>query len=347
MTLGSNQIAVGILGLGRSGWNIHAMGLKDHPDYRIAAVADPVAERRKEAEETFGCATYETPQGVIQDPNVELVVVATPSHTHVPLSKEALVAGKHVVVEKPMAESAREVDELIEAAQAAGRLITCYQPRRFDPDFLKIREWIDAGRIGRIVLVRRGTYVYQRRADWQMLRKFGGGELSNTGPHLIDQVLLLLGEGKVDVWADLQHTIGAGDAEDHVKVVLKSESGATADVEITRCCAIGQRDWVIMGTYGTIVSEKGTLQLKYCDPSRLPELQVDEGPAAGRKYGTGEQIEWMEETYKPVVAVKPVTAFYNFLYGSIREGKPLHITPASVRRQIEVIERARIVAGYK
>jgi len=342
-----NKIAVGILGLGRSGWNIHAMGLKDHPDYRVAAVADPVAERRKEAEETFGCASYETPQGVIQDPNVEVVVVATPSHTHVSLAKEALAAGKHVVVEKPMAESVEEIDEMIEAAEQAGRLLTCYQPRRFDAEFTKIKEWIDSGRIGKVVMIRRGTYVYQRRADWQMLRKFGGGELSNTGPHLIDQVLLLLGDGELDVYADLQHTIGAGDAEDHVKVVIRNENGAVADVEVTRCCAIPQPDWLIMGTYGTVVGQRGELYVKYCDPSRLPELEVDEGPAAGRKYGTGEQIEWLEERWKPEGRVHQVKSFYDLLKSSVREGAPLFVTAQSIRRQIDVIERAREVANFK
>lgn len=344
--MADNQIAVGILGLGRSGWSIHAMGLKDHPDYRISAVADPVAERRKEAEDTFGCAAYETPQGVIADPNVEVVVVATPSHTHVTLAKEALAAGKHVVVEKPMAESVQEIDDMIAAAGRADRLLTCYQPRRFDAEFVKIKEWIEGGRIGKVVMIRRGAYTYQRRADWQMLRKFGGGELSNTGPHLIDQVLLLLGDGDLDVYADLQHTIGAGDAEDHVKVVIQSESGAVADVEVTRCCAIPQPDWLIMGTYGTIVGERGELYVKYCDPTRLPELEVDEGPAAGRKYGTGEQIEWMEERWKPEGRVLQVKAFYDALRDSVRDGKPLYVTPESVRRQIDVIERARRVADF-
>ena len=345
--MAGNEIAIGILGLGRSGWSIHAVGLKDHPGYRVSAVADPVPERRKEAEETFGCAAYETPQGVIQDPNVEVVVVATPSHTHVSLAIEALAAGKHVVVEKPMAESVREIDEMIAAARRAGRLLTCYQPRRFDADFVKIKEWIDTGRIGKVVMIRRGTYLYQRRADWQMLRKFGGGELSNTGPHLIDQVLLLLGEGELDVYADLQHTVGAGDAEDHVKVVIRSSSGAVADVEITRCCAIPQPEWVIMGTYGTVLGNRGELQLKYLDPSRLPELTVDEGPAAGRRYGTGEQIEWFEEQWKPEGRVNQVKSFYDTLYASVREGKPLFVTPESVRRQIGVIERAREVANFK
>lgn len=322
------------------------MGLKDHPGYQVAAVADPVSERRKEAEETFGCTSYESPQGVIADPNVELVVVATPSHTHVTLAKEALAAGKHVVVEKPMAESAQEIDAMIEAAKAADRVLTCYQPRRFDPDFLQIKTWIDTGRLGKIVLIRRGSYGFQRRADWQMLRKFGGGELSNTGPHLIDQALLLLGDDPFDVYADLQHTVGAGDAEDHVKVLIKSESGAVADIEVTRCCAIPQPDWLIMGTYGTVIRDGRELIFKYYDPSLLGELRVDEGPAAGRKYGTGEEIEWHEERWKPEGRVSQVKAFYDLLHGTVREGKPVHITPESVRRQIQVIERARQVANF-
>ena len=92
---------------------------------------------------------------------------------------------------------------------------------------MAIQELINSGRIGRPVMIRRTSHGFQRRADWQMLRKYGGGELSNTGPHLIDQVLQLIGEGDLELFADLQHTVGAGDAEDHVKVVLKSQSGSS------------------------------------------------------------------------------------------------------------------------
>lgn len=344
--MAERKLGLGILGLGRSGWNIHARGTMNHPGYTIAAVADPVEERRNEAVETFGCQAYEQPSDAIADPNVEVVVVATPSHTHVPLALEALERGKHVIVEKPMAETTDEVDTLIAKAKETGRHVTCYQPRRFDAEFMAIQELINSGRIGRPVMIRRTSHGFQRRADWQMLRKYGGGELSNTGPHLIDQVLQLIGEGDLELFADLQHTVGAGDAEDHVKVVLKSQSGIVADVEITRCSAFTQEPWFIMGTQGAIAGNTKELRVKWYDPSTLGELVLDEGPAAGRRYGTGETIEWHEETLTPKNEEPPVKLFYDSMYETIVNGAPLFVTPESIRRQIDVIARAREFAKF-
>lgn len=344
--MADRKLGIGILGLGRSGWSIHASAMKTHPLYRVAAVADPLAERRQEAIDTFGCNAYEDPQGVIDDPDVEVVVVATPSHTHVPLAIAALEKGKHVVVEKPMAEKASDIDTMIAKAKEVGRHVTCYQPRRFDADFVAIRDLIESGKLGKIVLIRRTMHVYQRRADWQMLRKYGGGELSNTGPHLIDQVLQLIGDEDLEIFADLQHTIGAGDAEDHVKMVLKSKSGTVADVEITRVSAFAESPWFIMGTLGGVKGSGRELHVKWVDPSTLSELVLDEGPAAGRRYGTGETIDWNEEVLEPRNEKSSAHLFYDSLYETIVNGAPLAITPESIRHQIDVIDRTRKAANF-
>ncbi len=339
-------IRVGIIGLGRSGWDIHAAAVAEHPDFAVAAVADPVDERREEAERRFDCAAYRDPDGLMGDPDVEVVVVATPSHTHAPLAASALRAGKHAIVEKPMAQSAGEMDGMIAAAEEAGRVLTCYQPRRLDAAFIAIQELLGSGRLGRIVLIRRGQYRFSRRADWQMLRKYGGGELWNTGPHLLDQVLLLLGDDPVESFADLQHTVGAGDAEDHVKLCLKSRSGTVADIESSFCAAFPQPEWLILGTAGALQGAKDELRVRWFDPAALPPLRLDEGPAAGRRYGTGEAIAWREETLRPAQARSPALLFYDKLRATIREGAPLFVTAQSIRRQIAIIERAREQAGF-
>lgn len=338
---------IGIIGLGRSGWNIHANALANHDRFAVTAVADPMVERQEEAKERFGAAPYGEPEGVIGDENVDVIVVATPSHTHVPLTIAALGAGKHVVVEKPMADTAAEVGDMIAAADAANRFVTCYQPRRLDPEFETIQSLISTGRLGDIVLIRRTAGRFQRRADWQMLRKFGGGELSNTVPHLLDQVLLLLNDGPLELFADLRHTVGAGDAEDHVKLVLRGDSGPVADIESTLCFPIGQEPWLVEGTQGAVIGSERKLRVRWYDPSKLGELTLDEGAAAGRKYGTGEVIDWQEETLdfsgeKRSQALK----FYDKLDATLTGGADLFVTPQSSQRQIELIERARKQTGY-
>src|SRR5690606_32126756 len=112
-----------------------------------------------------------------------LVVVALPSFLHMPASVDALGAGKHVVCEKPMATTLEEADRMIAAAHDTGRVLTIFQQRRYNPDFVKLRELIDSGLLGRIVQIRLTESRFSRRWDWQTLQKFGGGTLNNTGPH--------------------------------------------------------------------------------------------------------------------------------------------------------------------
>ncbi|WP_166349614.1 Gfo/Idh/MocA family protein [Phytoactinopolyspora limicola] len=343
----TDRIRVGIIGLGRSGWNIHAAGLAELDRFAVVAAADPVAERRAEAEERFGCTTYTKPDELIGAADVELVVVATPSHTHVPLAIAALEAGKHVVVEKPLAQSAAEVDLMVAAADKAGRVLTCFHNRRFDPELIAIREAIDSGRLGELFLIRRTLHRFARRADWQTLRKLGGGELPNTASHLLDQVLTLMDDHPIELFADLRRTVSAGDAEDHVHLVLKPSTGPTVEVESTSAVAIAQPDWLIAGTTGTLVSQANQLTLRWFDPATLPALEADDGIAAGRKYGTGEQIDWQEETIE-LAAPGPerTLRYYERLAATLRDGADLYVTPASVRRQIELMERARTQAGF-
>jgi scyllo-inositol 2-dehydrogenase (NADP+) len=346
----ADPVPVAILGLGRSGWGLHAQTLAAHPGFRVAAVADPVPERRAEAVARFRCAAFATPEELLAagGAGAELLVVATPSHTHVPLALAGLRAGMHVLVEKPMAERAAEVDALAAAARAAGRLVTCFLPLRLAADFLAVREVLASGRLGRPVLVRRTLSTFGRRADWQMLRRLGGGELSNNGPHLLDQVLELLGDGPVEVVAaDLRRTVSAGDAEDHVKLWLRPAAGPgpVVDLEISRCDAFPPPEWTVLGTAGGLTGGRGELRVRWFDPTELPPLEVDPGPAPARRYG-GEEIPWREETLRPRQERSPYALFYDRLHATLRGGAAPLVTPEGVRRHVEVIERARALAGF-
>ena len=345
--MSDGRLEVGILGLGRSGWNIHADALAEHDGFAVTAVADPVEDRRREAEDRFGCTSFADAEALLETAEVDVVVVATPSHTHVPLTIRALQAGRHVVAEKPMAASVAEMDEMVAVAERAGRVLTCYQPRRLDPDFAFVQEVLASGRLGEIVLVRRTSHRFTRRSDWQTLRKYDGGELSNTVPHLLDQVLLLLGEEPSDLFADLRHTVGLGDAEDHVKLCLRAEGGPLAEIESSLAMAIPQPAWQISGTTGALVGDGTTFTLRWFDPNSLVSLALDEGPAVGRRYGNGETIDWQQEVRTLGRGNRSqALRYYDRLESTLRDGAEVFVTPASVRGQIQVIENARRQTGY-
>jgi len=335
-----DKVKVGIAGLGRSGWSIHARVLeKLSYKYKVIAVSDLMDERRLEAMQKFGCKAYSEFDSLIKDEEVELVVIATPSYLHAPHTIKALEAGKNVVCEKPMATNLAEADAMIETAKRTGNLLTIFQNRRFAPDFLKVREVIQSGKLGRIVLVKIYRHFFGRRWDWQTLKKFGGGELRNNASHLIDQALQLLGESEPEIFCDLQRTLTLGDAEDHVKIILKAPDSPLIDIEVTRACAYPQDVWLVMGTQGGLTGSSSSLRWKYFNPEDLPPRQLDTKPTPNRSYNVDE-ISWKEDSWKLNEDSQPgEIIFYEELYKSLRHGTPPPVTPESVRRVMRVIEK--------
>ncbi len=336
----NDKVRVGIVGLGRSGWNIHARILSTLPEkYQVVAVCDPDEQRLQEAKDRFDCRTYKAFEELLADPAVELVVVASPSHLHAEYSIQALQAGKAVVCEKPMATSLAEADAMIEAARQTGSLLTVFQNRRYSPDFVKVREIIESGVLGRILLIRMAWHGFSRRWDWQTLKKFGGGTLNNTGPHAIDQALQLLGPAEPEIFCDMRLALTLGDAEDHVKVVLKAPDAPLIDIEITSACAYPQEPWLVMGTQGGLTGNAHHLRWRYLKPEELPERKLETAPVPDRSYNRDE-IHWYEEEWHAETGVGESWAgFYLDLYETLRNGAPLAVTPESARRVMWVIEQ--------
>jgi len=348
------KVKVGIVGLGRSGWEIHANTLAKFPKmYEMKAVFDPIEERRQEAVNRFGCNTYSDFESIINDVDIELIIIATPNHLHSSQTIKALRAGKNVVCEKPMAVNLAEADAMIAACKDSGKILTIFHNRRYYPDFLKVKEVIASGKLGRIILIKIHSHSFKRRWDWQTLKKFGGGELRNNGPHFIDQALQLLGSNEPEVFYDLQKTLTLGDAEDHVKIVLKYPECPVIDIEITNACAYPLKKWMIMGTQGGLTGKTSSIRWKYFDMKSLPPRKVKENPTPNRSFNQ-EEIPWKEEIWHkskrhPLISKifrnkhdsleSGSYYFYEELYRTLCENTPLAITPESVRRAMWVIEK--------
>jgi len=334
---------VGIAGLGRSGWRLHALPLNEmRGRFEVSAVTDPEPARRIEATETLGCRAYETFDEIVADPELDVIVVASPNHLHRDHTCRALAAGKHVVCEKPMAQSVAEADEMIAAARRAKRLLTCFQTLRYSPDFLKVREIIASGKLGRIVQIRMSMHQFGRRWDWQTLKRFGGGMLMNLGAHLVDQAVVLLGEREPEVFCHRERALTCGDADDHVKVILRAPGAPLIDIEVTYACACPGPTWLVMGTSGGLCGTTRRLDWKFVDWSRMPPRAPDVTPSAPDRRYCSEELEWREESWSPPPDTPPKSfSFYEDLYRSLRGGARPAITPESVRRGIAILEKCR------
>lgn len=342
--MSQETIKVGIAGLGRSGWGIHAHLLSQLPEqFQVAAVLDADESRRQEAIEQFDCLTYDADdyEKFIQDDAVELVVNSLPSFLHASGSIAAMRAGKHVVCEKPMATSLADADKMIAAATETGRVLTIFQQRRYQPEFLKIREIIESGLLGQIVQINIAANGFSRRWDWQTLQKYGGGSLNNTGPHFLDQALLLYGDGYPDVvFGHLARTLTLGDADDHVKIVFKGEDRPTVDIEISSCTAYGSPLWNIRGTSGGLKGTTRELEWKWVDWTEAPMRSLSEDPTPDRSYNR-DQLAWHEDSWNAEEQVGvSFLNFYHDLHNTIRNGAPLAITPQEIRRVIWLQEEA-------
>lgn len=339
----TNPIRVGIAGLGRSGWGIHANAVAQLADsFNLVAVADPDTSRQEEAVDRFDCMAYSAIDEMIADNAVELVVVATPSQLHLSDASKAMAAGKHVIVEKPMAPSLEEVDKMIAVSKETGQLLTVNQNYRYHPDLLKIKEIVDSGVLGRIIQLRLSDSGFRRRWDWQTLKKYGGGDLNNKGAHSVDWAIQFFDDPNPEIFCHLETTpLSAGDADSHVKIIIKPNDGPLIDIEFVNACAYPQDAWLLMGTQGSLRSNRRLIEWKYFDPAEAPPLVLDTTPTHDRSYNR-EQLPWKEESFEPDFDFgKSMSPLYDDLYAAIRHGVELAITPESVRRQIEILERCR------
>ena len=335
-------IRVGIIGQGRSGYDIHARHLVTDKRFKIAAVADPLPDRRAQAEAEFGAVAYADRRGLLKRSDLDLVVNATPSHLHVPYTLEAFAAGHNVLCEKPLARRAAEVDKLIAASAKAGKLLAIFQQSRFAPYFEQVRKVIASGVLGRVVMIKVASNGFGRRWDWQTLQECSGGNLLNTGPHPLDQALQLFGPGMPKIACLMDRANTFGDAEDHVKLLMSGEGRPTIDLEISSCCAYPLYTYQVYATCGSLTGGTTEMKWKYFRPAKAPKRTLIREPLPGRQY-CSEPLPWVEKTWAVPKRQASMFAymskqFYDHLYKTLAAGAPLVIPPEQVRQQIAVIE---------
>lgn len=328
-------MTVGIVGLGRAGWNLHLQPMLKHPEFQIVAVADPLPERRKEASDLTGCAEFTTIDELLAGSDAQVVVVATPSQSHYEDTLKVLQAGRHCIAEKPLAFSAKDANHLVALAKERGLGLFVHHVHLHRAEFHHLKQVIESGDLGKLFTIRAFWGSYGRRWDWQTLKKNAGGQLNNTCPHVFTIVLPLLGGPVKDVFSDLRNIKDAGDAEDHVHAVLRSESGITADIVVSSAMAQSAPRWMVCGSRGTLVSDGETSKLRFYDGNAVPPLSVLDTAAPNRKY-LSETLPWQEKEIP--VPESPVPPFHENVRDVLLGKADQIITPESVVEVVRVTE---------
>jgi len=342
-------IRTAIAGQGRSGYDIHLNYLKTDPRFKIVAVADPQPDQCGDAVGETGCQAYGTVDEMIARGGFDLFVNATPSRFHVDVAIQALRAGFHVLGEKPSAPTVAKFDEIVAAAERAGRRYFAFQNSRYYPYFVKIREVIASGVLGRILCIRINWSGFARRWDWQTRQDEQAGNLWNTGPHPVDQAIVLFGPGTPKVFCrmEAEHFDIGGDANNFCALTLYGDNAPTIEIQVSSFLAYPQGEqYSVQGTLGGLTGGPAGVKWKHYRPEEAPVRKRQPGWSQDRKYCV-ESLPWIEESWNRTEADVDKSSFFGLcrgLYGNLYDvllrGAECDIKMDEVRRQIHAMEEA-------
>lgn len=342
------KLKVALLGQGRSGYAIHGRHLlRDTERFEVAYAVDKLPERREKAARVFGCETFDDYTALFGK-EIDLVVNALPTPWHHPVTIDLLNHGFNVLCEKPATRSPEMLDEMQAAAEKNGRMLAIFQQSRFAPYFVKVKDVLSSGVLGRPVQISIAFNGYARRWDWQCLQDNIAGALYNTGPHPLDQALDLLGgEDMPNIFCKMDNANVFGDAEDYVKLILTMPDRPLIDLEISSCDGYPWGTYKIEGTRGALCGTQKELHWKWFVEAEAPEHHQINAPLtteAGEPAYCGEKLNWHEESWVAGdgedAFVDAVRTYYTMIYEHLTENKPLRVTVKQVRRQLAVIEEA-------
>ncbi len=332
-------INVGLASFGMSGMVFHAPFLTTNPGFHLRKILErtPKGSKRIYPEVTV-VNRYDD---LVNDPKLDLIVVNTPDHTHFDLTRKALLAGKHVIVEKPFTITTAEGSDLIELARKKNLVLTVFQNRRWDGDFLTVSRVIKKGMVGQLVefeshFDRFRNYIQE--GTWKEDPSRGTGNIYNLGSHMIDQALMLFGipEG---LYADLEIRREGSEVNDYYDIHLYYNRFKAILKSSYLVREPGPR-YLLQGTLGSFVKHGIDPQEELLKSGEIP---------VGEDWGREDEHFWgilnSEIRGEPVrnrMETIPGNyhAFYDNLYEAVREGKELAVKPEEALNVIRIIEGA-------
>ncbi len=252
----------------------HFDEIKTIDGLEIAGIWDIKENRRAYASEK-GLHVYESLEDLLEDQRTDLVLIATPNDVHKPVAIAAMKAGKNVISEKPITLSSADLEEMKEASESTGRFLTVHQNRRWDEDYLTVKEILREGKLGE--LFRLESRVHGSRGipgDWRQEKEHGGGMVLDWGVHLLDQMVMLFPEVPIcRVSASLTHVTNQL-VDDGFYAELLFENGVSALVEVGTSNFISLPRWYVLGADGTAVIEDWNLSGRIVRASGVDEKDV-------------------------------------------------------------------------
>ena len=333
-----SAINFAVIGYGGMGaYHVHNILPNENERIHIVGTYD-INEERQAISQEKGHKIFKSYDEVLADETIEAVLIATPNDLHKELSIAALKAGKHVVCEKPVALNIAELDEIVAVAQETGNTFMVHQNRRWDPDFLLVRELYRNGQIGDLFqLESRVQGANGIPGDWRHVKKQGGGMLLDWGVHLLDQMLWLIDSPVKDVKADLSFVLGE-EVDDGFFALITFENGVKAIVEV------GTSNY--KGTEGTATITDWDLNGQMVQATGREDVAAPKPVQAG--VGLTKTMAPPSELAAKEIPFPKAEAdfepFYKNFYNVVRNGAEPIVKNEEVRAVMQLIERIFAIA---
>ena len=334
-------IKMAIIGMGgMSGW--HFGSIKEHiKEIEVVAGYDIVKEVREKRATEWGIKVYETPEELYADKEIELVLVSTTNDVHMEYSIKCMEAGKNVVCEKPVTMTVAELEEIIKVRDKTGKFFSIHQNRRWDPDYLTIKELLGNKMLRDPYTIKSSVHGSHRLYGWRGFKPNGGGLLLDWGVHLLDQILDLMPDKVVSTYGHLHH-MPQSEVDDAFTVMLRFESGCTAVVDISTNSYIVEPRWRVSSTDGTAIVEDWELKgriVKQADPDEMDWTETVIYTAAGpTRTMLPRPKETTVEEALPTVPERSWIDYYRNVVGVLQGTAEQIVTAEQGLRVMKVIE---------
>jgi scyllo-inositol 2-dehydrogenase (NADP+) len=333
-------IATALCSYGMSGKVFHAPFLHLHPGFKLHSVWE--RSKQEAAERYPEVKSVSSLDALLQDDDVELVVVNTPNYTHFEYAKKALEAGKHVIVEKPFTTTVAEAMELSELAVSKGKVVAVYHNRRWDSDFLTVRQVVQEGLLGDVVEASISFDRYKEALSPKLHKEIaqpGTGVLYDLGSHLIDSALQLFGFPE-KVFADIRIIRPISQVDDYFEVLLYYAHNLRVRLHSSYLVREGDPGFILHGSKGSFLKSRTDVQEAALLAGRLPE-----GTDWGRE--PEDALALLHTEVEGVVRREAVPilqgnyhGFFTGVYEAVRNGAASPVSALEGAQVIKIIEAA-------